>query len=155
MRSRLAALGVLMVFWSNAASAEALRVVASIKPLQSLAAGVMLGVGQPDVLIKGGGSAHAYSLRPSDARMLADADVILWIGPRFETFLQRPLALGKHAQAVMLSETPGLKLLATRDAGLWSAKEQVSAESDGHIWLDPGNAKIIVAAIAEMSRHNR
>ena len=61
--------------------AESLRVVASIKPVQSLAASVMEGVGAPQVLIKGAGSAHAYALRPSEADALAQADVVFWIEP--------------------------------------------------------------------------
>ena len=40
-------------------------VVASIKPVHSLVAGVMAGVGEPALLVKGTGSENSYSLRPS------------------------------------------------------------------------------------------
>ena len=43
-------------------------VVASIKPVHALVAGVMLGVGEPRLLVAGGASPHEYSLKPSDGR---------------------------------------------------------------------------------------
>src|SRR5262245_45348193 len=67
-------------------------VVASILPIAALVAGVMEGVDQPAVIVRGNGSPHTYTLRPSEARALGRADVIFWIGPVYEGFLQRPLA---------------------------------------------------------------
>lgn len=124
------------------------RVIASIKPVQSLAARVMDGIATPDVLLKGAGSAHAYSLRPSEAEALAHADVVFWIGPAFEVFLRVPLkTLSGNARAHALAETPGLFLLPIRPAGIWSAAG--AQGQDGHFWLDPRNAKIMVVAMAE------
>ena len=47
-----------------------INVVASIKPVHSLVAGVMQGIGEPVLLVKSGGSEHGYSVRPSEARSL-------------------------------------------------------------------------------------
>lgn len=139
----------------GAADAATLRVVTSVKPLQSLAASIMEGVAVPDVLIKGGASAHAYSLRPSDAEILNRAEVIFWIGPSFEIFLERPLSsLGSKARVVALAEAPGMKIMPLRTGGLWSrgddhneshADSLAASRADGHIWLDPANDKIIAA----------
>ena len=136
--------------------AEVPRVIASIKPLQSLAANVMAGVGEPAVLIRGAGSAHAYSLRPSEAKALARADVIFWIGPQLETFLEGPVKnLGQKAAAVALAQTPGLVLQPNRPPGLWGEAVASVPGTDGHLWLDPRNAKVIVAAMAEaLARHD-
>ena len=99
-------------------------VVASIKPIHSLVAGVMEGVGEPVLLVKGAGSEHSYSLRPSEARALADADVVFWVGETMETFLIKPLqTLSGDAKVVELSEVPGLTLHATREGGMWEAQE--------------------------------
>lgn len=131
MRKGLALL--LLCFWTSAAWAD-VPVVASIKPLHALAAAVMAGAGQPDVLVKGAGSAHIHSLRPSDAKLLSDATVVFWVGPTFETFLVRPLAaLGGKARIVALGDVPGIHRIGT----------------DGHVWLDPANAKVIAAAMAD------
>ena len=94
-------------------------VVASIPPIHSLVAGVMEGIGDAHLLVKGGASPHTYTLRPSDAGLLSRADVIFWVGEELEAFLVKPLsALGAAAEVVALSEAPGLRLLAAREGGL-------------------------------------
>ena len=123
------------------------RAVASIKPVHALLAGVMEGVAAPDVLLKGSASAHAYTLRPSDAESLNKADVVFWIGPSFEVFLQKPLAaLAGKARIVTLMDTAGVKVLPAREGGLHQDAETPSSSSyaDGHLWLDPRNAKALV-----------
>ena len=138
------------------AYAAAPRVVASIKPLHALVAGVMEGVGLPDVLIKGSGSLHAYALRPSEAELLHEADIVFWVGPVFETFLTKPLAaLAANAQTVALIDAPGVKVLRARAGGVWGdgaedgGHDHAGARDDGHIWLSPSNTKAMVAAIAQ------
>jgi zinc transport system substrate-binding protein len=64
-------------------------VVASIKPIHSLIAGIMQGVGEPALLMRGGQSPHDFSLRPSDMRLLQGADLVVWVGPDVETSLAR------------------------------------------------------------------
>ena len=99
-------------------------VVASIKPVHSLVAGVMEGVGEPALLVKGTGSEHSYSLRPSEARALEQAEVVFWVGETMETFLLKPLrALAGNAKVIELSRTPRLTLLGTREGGMWEAHE--------------------------------
>ena len=84
-------------------------VVASIKPLHSLVAGVMQGIGEPVLLVKGAGSEHGYSVRPSEARSLEQAEVVFWVGETMETFLIKPLqALAGDAKIVELWQVPGL-----------------------------------------------
>ncbi|MDP6388992.1 MAG: zinc ABC transporter substrate-binding protein [Alphaproteobacteria bacterium] len=120
----------------GAAQAEPPRVVVSIKPIHSLVAGVMQGVGAPTLLISGAGSPHSYALRPSEARALGNADIIFWVGPGMEDFLAKPLAtLSGGAVAVALATTPGIEV-------------PNGGEHDMHIWLDPANAKALVRTIA-------
>lgn len=122
------------------ADAAAPRVVASIKPIHALVAGVMDGAGSPALLIQGQASPHAYALRPSDAKLLADADAVFWIGPELETALIKPLAsLSGKAMVVALAHAEGVKALRGAD----------NASADGHVWLDVDNARAMVAAIAQ------
>ena len=96
-----------------AAAQEPLRVVASIKPVHALVAGVMAGAGEPTLLVTGGRSPHAYALRPSEARALERADVVFWVGEALESFLQKPLqALSSDARIVALHRAEGVVLLA-------------------------------------------
>lgn len=168
LRRRCAVLGLAGAMATLAAmtvrAAEAPRVVASIKPVHSLVAGVMAGVDKPYLLIRGGASPHTYVMRPSDARALAGARVIFWIGEDMETFLARPLrALGGKAMSVALAEAQGVTLLKLREGGAWEPHEPEADERgkardhetteyghgahNMHVWLDPAQAKAMVAAI--------
>ena len=145
----LAAFAVLL--WSGYLAA-APRVVASIAPVHSLAAAVMGELGEPVQIVRGYGSPHAYQMRPSDAANLRDADLVLWIGPSLETFLQRPLSGRRDdTRVVTLSQTPGLALLANRRGGVASdhtGGHDEAGSYDPHIWLSPFNAKLMAGAIA-------
>lgn len=144
----------LIISTASAAGAERPRVVASILPVQSLVAGVMEGAGAPALIVKGTRSPHGYALRPSEARALRQADLVFWVGPTLETFLEKPLeSLSGKASVVTLMEAPGLELLRSRKGGLWTragkADDAGVRNVDPHIWLDPANAKIMVAAIRD------
>ena len=128
-------------------------IVVTLKPVHALIAGVMAGAGEPHLLISTGADPHSHALRPSEARALAQADGIFWIGPGLEGYLQKPLAsLAANARIVTLSKAPGLHTLAARRGGVWGPDhghdhdhENHDAEnSDPHIWLDPRNAQAIV-----------
>ncbi|WP_316014359.1 zinc ABC transporter substrate-binding protein [Roseobacter sp. HKCCA0434] len=66
---------------ATASLAEVPRVMTDIPPVHSLVAQVMAGVGTPDLLIPGTASPHDFALRPSDARAMQDAGLIVEIGP--------------------------------------------------------------------------
>jgi zinc transport system substrate-binding protein len=121
--------------------------VTSIGPVHSLAAAVMGDLGEPRRIVRGYGSPHAYQMRPSDAASLRDADLVLWIGPSLETFLQRPLAaVGEDTRVVALAEIPGLNLLENRGGHSHDTRE--GGFPDAHIWLSPANARIMARAVA-------
>jgi len=132
------------------------KVVASIKPIHALVAGVMQSVGEPQLLVKGGGSPHGYVLRPSEARALAQADLIIWIGHQLESFLEKPLAtLASESRQLELSEVLRNELLPLRTGGSWDvhahkdAHQAHAAEQlNPHLWLNPQLAKLIVAHTA-------
>lgn len=137
-----------LLFTTTVAAAP--RVVVSIKPLHSLVAGVMKGVATPQLLVKGGGSPHGYTLRPSEAQALSKADLVVWVGPELESFLAKPLiTLGKKAHSLELKKTLQGGLLNKRHNGTWEApahhhKEKHGAAIDLHLWLDPQLAQKIV-----------
>jgi zinc transport system substrate-binding protein len=162
-----ATLGVLVMSLSATASA-APKVVATIMPIHSLVAGVMQGVGEPGLIVRGVASPHDYQLRPSDAAKLEDADIVFWVGGSFETFLEKPLSiLGHNAHIVTLIQGKRIKLLRNRKGASWEEHDEKHGQHaghteyknehgqqqfDAHVWLDPGNAKVIVDLItAELS----
>lgn len=134
------------------AAAGAPRVAVTVKPLHSLIAGVMAGVGEPALIVSGAGSPHTYSLRPSEARIIEDAQAIFWVGESLETFMQKPLAaLGAGARIVEVGKAPGLFVLSGRegDGPEPDGHGHDAAASDGHLWLDPANAKAIARLAAD------
>ena len=102
---------------SLAARAET-NVVASIKPLHSLVAAVMDGVGTPGLIVDGAGSPHTYALKPSQAQMLEQADVVFWIGHELEAFLEKPLeTIAANATSVEMIDAHDLIKLGFREGG--------------------------------------
>lgn len=150
MRTRFLTL-FLFALLAAPARAAAPDVLATIKPVHSLVAAVMAGVGAPQLLIEAAASQHTYVLKPSDARKIANARVVFWIGPDLETFLKTSLTnLAAGADIVALEHAPGVQLLAARPGGLWTTPLRKAKDGDinPHIWLDPDNAIAMTRAIA-------
>lgn len=128
------------------------RVVASILPVHALAAAVMKGIGEPELLLPPGASAHTYSMKPSDAAKLAQAEIVFWIGPSMEMFLVKSVGnMPSTTKAVQLMAAQGLSLRSARGP-LPDERDvpPVGAEQyDPHIWLDPDNAVSMAVAMAE------
>lgn len=153
MRSRLipTLLLILTIPVQAQASAEAFSVAVTVKPVHSLVAGVMQGVGEPMLVMGTSASPHHYTLRPSERRALANASLIFWVGPELESFMPRILdSLDSSSRNVALIEAKSLLRLPAR-----TAHHHAEADShiDPHIWLSPQNAHAMVDAIAdELSR---
>ena len=126
-----AALTMVLLAHLSVPASAAPKVVASIKPLHSLVSGVMKGVGEPYLLIKGAASPHMFSLKPSDAREIERARVIFWVGELLAPSLERPLeVLPKRAEVVAMTELRGLKLLKLREGGLWEGHDDHHGEDE-------------------------
>ena len=103
----------------SAANAD-VSVVTSIKPVHSLVSGVMQGVGSPTVIIEGAGSPHTYSLKPSQATQLQDADLVFWMGDELEPFLvDAAQNIARNAELVNLFDSHGLKKIRFREGGMF------------------------------------
>ena len=96
------------------------KVVTSIKPLHSLASYLMDGVGKPDLIVDGYNSPHGFSMKPSHAKMLQNADLIFWVGEDLESFLEKPLqTIAKKAEKIELMEIKGLNVLKFRERNIF------------------------------------
>lgn len=148
-------------------AASELKVVATIKPVHSLVAAVMDGVGSPRLLIEGTASPHTFSLKPSDAKALNDAQVIFRVSEGLEPYSAKlARALPKSVRLVSLEQVAGLKLYNLRTGANFELHDHGEgrhkhghghghdhghgkAARDSHVWLDPGNARLMAAQIAE------
>ncbi len=145
------------------------KVAASIAPLAGIAAAVLGDAGKPTLLLPPNQSPHHGALRPSQARALAQADVVLWIGPGLEFGLDTALDamppewVAQHA--LTIGEARGVKTRPFRAFAGISPPEGEAHEGgkeheheheghdhgdfDPHLWLDPANAAAIANALAE------
>jgi len=133
-----------LLLLATSVRAEVPAVVTDISPVQSLVAMVMRGLGSPQVIVAQGNPPHGTTLRPSQARALQAADLVIWMGPGLTPRLAKPInTLAAKAQQMVLLDAPGTYLLSYREAdGKWPA--------DPHAWLDPENGKVWLGLIAEM-----
>ncbi|MDA7586440.1 zinc ABC transporter substrate-binding protein [Alphaproteobacteria bacterium] len=138
------------------ADQKPLSIVASIKPVHALVAGVMGDLGTPHLLLAAPTSAHHFTLKPSQARALQNADIVFWIGPGMEQSLTKALAtLAADAQSVALDDSAGLVLFDFDDDGHDDHGTKDKHDGHGghginpHIWLDPFNAQIMLGLIAD------
>ncbi len=144
------------------------EVVVSIRPIHSLVSNLMTGITEPKLLIDNGGSPHGNSLRPSQARMLSKADLIIWIGPELESFLVKPLATvaGKTAQLPLATRLES-ELLPVQQGGDWEKNGHAEHDEHGdddhddeplsaldqHLWLSPKLAiRIAEESAASLTR---
>lgn len=155
---RISIIAIALTSWVSSAHADGtkLKVVASIKPIHSLIANVMQNLGTPELLLKGASSPHGFSLKPSQSRMLQNADLIFWIGPTLEASLHKSIEnIASNDSSIRLEE-----LLEETDMNDEhhdhndgdNAKHEEHEEHDhnanAHLWINPDNAKLIVEKIA-------
>jgi zinc transport system substrate-binding protein len=137
-------------------------VAATIKPLHSLVSAVMTGVAEPFLLINGETSPHHHSLNVQQINNLRGMKIVFWIGAAYELPLIKIMnSLGKGVKVVSLIDKAGLTAFTVRQGILWGNSDSAtgkkhnhgdhyheSLSTDGHIWLDPNNAKTLVKIIA-------
>ena len=97
-----------------------IKVVASIKPIHSLASYLMDGVAKPDLIVDGYASPHGFAMKPSQAKMLQNADIVFWVGEDLENFLEKPLdSIAAKAEKIELLEVKGLVKLKFRERNIF------------------------------------
>ena len=126
---RLLAIATFAISQFSTAEAEPPRVLTDIAPVHSLASIVMQGVGTPDVLLPPGASPHDFALKPSDARSVSRADLIIWIGEDFTPWLERSIeAMAPDARSLELIGVPGTFTLPYRKGPVFGN----ASHRDGH-----------------------
>ncbi len=151
---------LIVILWTGTAAAETPKVVADIPPVHSLVARVMAGIGEPALLLDGTASPHGGSLRPSQARALAGADLVIWMGDALSPWLEDAI----RRNGLALLEAEGTHRLEMREGGVLHDGHDHGHEHDHHdaidphAWLDPANGRlwldIIAAALSDIDPEN-
>ena len=146
---------------ANAALAKVPQVVTDIAPVHSLVAMVMGDLGTPVLLLDKGADPHDFQLRPSQAKAVAGAGLVVWIGPAMSPWLDRALdGTGTAGAQLALLTAPGTETLTyAEDTEAHEGEE--AHQHDGlnpHAWLDPNNgetwAGLIAAELARLDPPN-
>ena len=131
MSRKLLTLCLTTTLMGGTAFADAPRVAVDIAPVHSLVTRVMEGVGTPDLIIQAGASPHEYSLRPSEAAALQDANLVFWIGHGLTPWLTDTIeTLAPNANVTELLEADGTIELEFREGALFEAHDD--HEEDEH-----------------------
>ncbi|CUY28623.1 High-affinity zinc uptake system protein znuA precursor [Serratia marcescens] len=141
-------------------SSASAAVVTSIRPLGFIASAIADGVTPTEVLLPDGASPHDFALRPSDIQRLRSADLVLWVGPDMEAFLNKALVPISATRKLAISELPAVKPLLMKgeedDDHDHAGEAHNHADDDHghhhgeynmHVWLSPEIAKVTAIAI--------
>lgn len=155
----------LSIAFSGAAAQRAdAAVVASLKPIGFIASAIADGVTDTQVLLPDGASEHDYSLRPSDVKRLQNADLVVWIGPEMEAFMNKSTQNISEKNKVTIAQLDGVKPLLMKGAeddesehdndhghaGHESEKGDAHhhhGDYNMHLWLSPEIARLSAVAI--------
>jgi zinc transport system substrate-binding protein len=134
MSRNLVPLSAVATLLGGVAMADVPNVAVDIAPVHSLVARVMEGVGEPSLIVAPGGSPHEYSLRPSEAAALQDADLVFWVSPDLTPWLEDAIGTLAHDAAVTtLLESEGTTELPFRESALFEAHGHGDhADGDDH-----------------------
>lgn len=137
MSKKLLTLSVTAALMGGTAIADVPNVAVDIAPVHSLVARVMDGVGTPSLIVQPGASPHGYSLRPSEASALQDADLVFWIGEDLTPWMEDAVeTLATNASVTTLLEVDDITLLDFREGALFEAHDhdhgEEHADGDEH-----------------------
>lgn len=122
MSRKLLPVSITAVLMGGTALAEVPNVAVDIAPVHSLVARVMDGVGEPALIVQAGASPHEYSLRPSEAAALQEADLVFWMGEDLTPWMEGAVeTLADGATVTTLLESDGTVLLDFRENALFEA----------------------------------
>ena len=137
--------------------AQNLNIVTDIAPVHSIVSAITQDHANLDLIVRPGISAHSYVMRPSEAKSLQNADIVIWTGPKNVPWLRAPLSnIAGSATTFDLSQSPGINLLGMRsnhshaDDGHGHEHSHDIEFLDPHIWLDPENALAWIDPIVEL-----
>lgn len=137
--------------WSE--PAERFTILSSIRPLTLLTSDLVAGLPvEVKTLLPASADPHNWAMRVSDRQLLATADLVVWLGPDFENFLDKPLRERPDAQ-LEFGALPALHWPKDLDHDHDHHHDHHHGGRDLHLWLNPANAvemqKALAAKIAE------
>ena len=136
-------------------SAKDTKIIASIRPLQSIVANITDGVNEVDLIMDYNESLHNYQLKPATVKAIHDSAIIILIDRDFELFMDKILdSLYGNQKVIEVATIPGIKLILNDNDHAHEHKHEKNCnhrkyEYDYHIWLDVDIVKVIASHITD------
>ncbi len=145
------------LFFAQTASANPPKVVTDIAPIHSLVSMVMEDIADPELLLSKSNDPHHVALRPSQASDIQKADIIIAVGGGLTPWLDRAREnLAPDATYIDLMQAEPTQTLKARESTDFSTHDTHDHHDHGHEgdfdphgWLDPENARVWLAVIAD------
>ena len=128
-----------------AAIGKGLTIVSSIKPLTLLIRDLVSPNDNVSQLLAADRSPHHYQLTVSDRQRLGNADLVVWVGPELEGFLEKPL---KQRQQGLITASEQTAINWPEEGHEHVEKGAHHHDRDPHLWLDPYNLGVLTEVIA-------
>jgi len=150
IRFGLALAVMLGIASSSEAADQKVKAVASFSILGDIVKTVGGDRVEVTTLVGPDGDAHVFSPTPTDAKSLAQADILFVNGLGFEGWMQRLETSSGFKGRVVVAST-GVKPIEMREEGHQHGDEDRAAEevSDPHAWQSLANGKLYVANIRD------
>ena len=137
-----------------APASAATRVVATTADLAALAAAVGENLVEVETVVPPGSDPEAFEPRPGDLDKVRHADILVRVGLGYDYWLDR--LIGQIADRRLMrggeayvDASAGIPLLEIRGQSVVNEGGHAHGVANPHYWLDPENAAIVTAGIAE------
>lgn len=154
---RNAAAFAALVFLLCGPAAEGARteplVVVTTPDLKSIAEAVSGGAVRVETLVQPGADAEAFVPRPSHVALIRDAALIVRVGLGFDEWLDRIVRQTENVRSErnrqVLDLSTDMALLEVQARSIEVRSGHAHGAANPHYWLDPANAEVMSARIAE------
>ncbi len=150
--------------FASPAMADVPRVATDVPPVHLLVARVMDRIGTPELIVPPTASPHDFALRPSDAQLLEEPDLVIWIGPELSPGVTCAIEALSEAEILTLLDVEQTQVLGFRENAIFEEHDHHHEHDDEHdhddeydhdgrdphAWLDPENAVIWLPEIAHV-----
>src|SRR6266699_2762628 len=154
MRRRALGLALAAAMTAAAPASAAVRVVATTADLAALAAAIGGDLVEVQTIVPPGSDPEAFEPRPGDLDKVRRADILVRVGLGYDYWLDRLVGqigdkrLMRGGEAY-IDASAGIPLLEIRGQTVVNEGGHAHGVANPHYWLDPENAAIVTAGIAE------
>jgi len=132
-----------MLFFAAQLAAKPL-VVTTIRPMTMLVEAIAGDSVEIRQLLPDSEVPHHYSLRIADRALIAQADLLLWVGPEMESFLSKSVTALRPEKVITAAELPDIQWLKATPT---NTNKEHADKSDPHIWMNPNNGRVIATEV--------